>query len=86
LRVAAVIGTAAGGVETFQQQAIVQHSRGFDAVERHLFAGFLPNMAAARIAIKYGIRAPSHAIGSACTTRYPWADAYLLPNQRLEVL
>jgi 3-oxoacyl-[acyl-carrier-protein] synthase II len=67
LRVAAVIASATGGMETFERQAIVQHNRGFDAVDRHLFNGFLPNMAAARIAIKHGIRGPSFAIASACT-------------------
>jgi 3-oxoacyl-[acyl-carrier-protein] synthase II len=67
LRVAAVIATATGGTETFEQQAIVQYNEGFDAVDRHLFNGFLPNMAAARIAIKHGIRGASYAIASACT-------------------
>ncbi|BBZ48181.1 beta-ketoacyl-[acyl-carrier-protein] synthase family protein [Mycobacterium parmense] len=67
LRVAAIIATATGGTMTFEQAALVQRDQGFDAVERHLFNGFLPNMAAARIAIKYGIRGPSHAIASACT-------------------
>jgi 3-oxoacyl-[acyl-carrier-protein] synthase II len=66
LRVAAVIATATGGLESFQQQATVQHTGGFDEVERHLFAAFLPNMAAARIAIKHGVRGPSYAIASAC--------------------
>ncbi len=36
-------------------------------MDRHLFAGFLPNMAAARVAIKHGVRGPSYAIASACT-------------------
>ncbi|MDD4866693.1 MAG: beta-ketoacyl synthase N-terminal-like domain-containing protein, partial [Mycobacterium sp.] len=48
LRVAAVIATATGGLQTFERQAIVQHSDGCHAVDRHLFNGFLPNMAAAR--------------------------------------
>jgi 3-oxoacyl-[acyl-carrier-protein] synthase II len=67
LRVAAVIATATGGLQTFEQQALLRHEQGFDAVDRHLFNGFLPNMTAARIAIKHGIRGPSHSIGSACT-------------------
>ncbi|MEY8014802.1 beta-ketoacyl-[acyl-carrier-protein] synthase family protein [Mycobacterium servetii] len=67
LRVAAVIATATGGTMTFAQQALMQHREGFDAVDGHLFNGFLPNMSAARIAIKHGIRGPSFAIASACT-------------------
>lgn len=66
LRVAAVIATATGGMQTFEQQAVVQHDCGFEAVERHLYDGFLPNMAAARIVIKHGIRGPSYAIAAAC--------------------
>jgi 3-oxoacyl-[acyl-carrier-protein] synthase II len=38
LRVAAVIATATGGLESFQQQAAVQHNRGFDEVDRHAAA------------------------------------------------
>ena len=66
LRVAAVIATATGGTQTFEQQALIQHSEGFEAVDRHLWNGFLPSMASARIAIKYGIRGPSYSIASAC--------------------
>lgn len=66
LRVAAIIATATGGTITFEQQALVQRDEGFEAVDRHLFNGFLPSMASARIAIKYGIRGPSYSIASAC--------------------
>lgn len=66
LRVAAVISTGAGGMETFEAQAMVQQTRGADAVSPYLFAGFLPNMASARIAMKYGIRGPSYTITTAC--------------------
>ena len=45
LRVAAVIATATGGIETFEQQAIVANTRGVDVVHRHLFHAFLPDMA-----------------------------------------
>ncbi|KZM75674.1 beta-ketoacyl-[acyl-carrier-protein] synthase family protein [Nocardia terpenica] len=65
-RVAVIVSTGAGGMETFEQQALVQHARGTGAVSPYLFAGFLPNMAAARIAIKYGIRGPSATISTAC--------------------
>jgi 3-oxoacyl-[acyl-carrier-protein] synthase II len=67
LRVAVVIATATGGIKTLEQQAIACHDRGLDEVDRHLFAGFLPNMAAARVAVKHGIRGPSYAIATACT-------------------
>ncbi|MGV9674150.1 beta-ketoacyl-[acyl-carrier-protein] synthase family protein [Nocardia sp. NPDC003482] len=66
LRVAVIVSTGAGGMETFEQQAIVQNDRGVGAVSPYLFAGFLPNMSAARIAIKYGVRGPSATISTAC--------------------
>jgi 3-oxoacyl-[acyl-carrier-protein] synthase II len=79
LRVAAVISTGAGGMETFEAQATIQHTRGTDAVSPYLFAGFLPNMAAARIAIKYGIRGPSYTITTACAaSAHAVADALRL--------
>jgi 3-oxoacyl-[acyl-carrier-protein] synthase II len=79
LRVAAVISTGAGGMETFEAQAMVQHTRGTDAVSPYLFAGFLANMATARVAIKYGIRGPSYTITTACAaSAHAVAEAFRL--------
>lgn len=79
LRVAAVISTGAGGMETFEAQATIQHARGTDAVSPYLFAGFLPNMATARVVMKYGIRGPSYTITTACAaSAHAVADALRL--------
>jgi 3-oxoacyl-[acyl-carrier-protein] synthase II len=67
LRVAVVISTGAGGMQTFERQAMALQERGVTGVTSYLYAGFLPNMSAARIAIKYGIRGYSAAISTACS-------------------
>ncbi len=65
-RVAVVLATGGGGLETFEQQSHRRLERGRPAVSPYLLPGMLSNMAAARIAIKYGIRGYSSAIVTAC--------------------
>ncbi|MEV5530186.1 beta-ketoacyl-[acyl-carrier-protein] synthase family protein [Streptomyces prunicolor] len=67
LRTAVVMSTGAGGMQTFEQQAVAMDRKGVTGVTSYLYAGFLPNMSAARIAIKYGIRGFSSAISTACS-------------------
>lgn len=54
------------GLSTYEAQALARAERGPTAVSPYLLPGMLPNMAAARIAIKYGIRGWSSAIATAC--------------------
>ncbi|MGW4649972.1 beta-ketoacyl-[acyl-carrier-protein] synthase family protein [Kitasatospora sp. NPDC004289] len=65
-RIAVVIGTGGGGLETFEQQSHRRLERGRPAVSPYLLPGMLSNMAAARIAIKYGMRGYSSAPVTAC--------------------
>jgi 3-oxoacyl-[acyl-carrier-protein] synthase II len=67
-RVAAVISSGAGGLATYEEQAVAKAARGRSAVSPYLLPGMLPNMAAARIAIRYGIRGVSSAIATACAS------------------
>ncbi|MGV9269035.1 beta-ketoacyl-[acyl-carrier-protein] synthase family protein [Kitasatospora sp. NPDC003701] len=66
LRAAVVVSSGGGGLETYEEQARGRHARGRAAVSPYLLPGMLPNMAAARVAIKYGIRGYSAAIATAC--------------------
>jgi 3-oxoacyl-[acyl-carrier-protein] synthase II len=66
LRVAVVVSTGGGGLETFEQYSRARFERGRPAVSAYLLPGMLSNMAAARIAIKYGIRGYSSAFVTAC--------------------
>ncbi len=65
-RVAVVVSTGGGGLETFEQYSHARAERGRPAVSPYLLPGMLSNMAAARIAIKYGARGFSTAIVTAC--------------------
>jgi 3-oxoacyl-[acyl-carrier-protein] synthase II len=62
----AVILSGTGGLATLEAQVIRRVERGRPGVSPYLLPGMLPNMGAARIAIKYGIRGYSSAIATAC--------------------
>ncbi len=65
-RVAVVVATGGGGLETFEQVSHARMERGRPAVSPYLLPGMLSNMATARIAIKHGIRGFSSTIVTAC--------------------
>ena len=65
-RTAVVLATGGGGLETFEQQSHKRLDRGRPGVSPYLLPGMLSNMAAARIAIKHGIRGYSSAVVTAC--------------------
>jgi 3-oxoacyl-[acyl-carrier-protein] synthase II len=65
-RIAVVVSTGGGGLETFEQSSHARLARGRPGVSPYLLPGMLSNMAAARIAIKYGIRGYSAAFVTAC--------------------
>jgi 3-oxoacyl-[acyl-carrier-protein] synthase II len=65
-RIAIVVSTGGGGLETYEDYARARWDRGRPAISPYLLPGMLSNMAAARIAIKYGIRGYSAALVTAC--------------------
>ena len=66
LRVAVVVSSGGGGLETYERYAALRAERGRPGVSPYLLPGMLSNMAAARIAIKFGIRGYSAAVSTAC--------------------
>jgi len=62
----AVIVSGTGGLATLEAQVVIRTQKGRLGVSPYLLPGMLPNMAAARIAIKYGLRGYSSSIGTAC--------------------
>jgi 3-oxoacyl-[acyl-carrier-protein] synthase II len=66
LRAGIVVSTGGGGLKTYEDQAAARHERGRTAISPYLAPGMLPNMAAARIAIKYGLRGYSSSVSTAC--------------------
>ncbi|WP_018681767.1 beta-ketoacyl-[acyl-carrier-protein] synthase family protein [Actinokineospora enzanensis] len=65
-RVAVVVSSGGAGLETYEQYAALRRASGRAKVSPYLLPGMLSNMAAARIAIKHGIRGYSSAIATAC--------------------
>lgn len=64
-RVAVVI-SGVGGLETLAAQAVERSRRGRLGVSPFMLPGVLPNMAAARVAIKFGVRGYTSSSGTAC--------------------
>jgi 3-oxoacyl-[acyl-carrier-protein] synthase II len=67
-RVAVVVSTGGGGLESYEDFAAARRERGRPAVSPYLLPGMLANMAAARIAIGYGITGYSSSISTACSS------------------
>ncbi|MYU25783.1 beta-ketoacyl-[acyl-carrier-protein] synthase family protein [Streptomyces sp. SID8352] len=65
-RVAVIVSSGAGGLSTYEEQAVARSARGRIAVSPALLPGMLPNMPSARIAIRHGIRGLSSSIAIAC--------------------
>jgi 3-oxoacyl-[acyl-carrier-protein] synthase II len=64
-RVATVV-SGTGGLAGLADQVVTRTHKGPLSVSPYLLPGILPNMATARIAIKYGLRGYSSSIGTAC--------------------
>ncbi len=65
-RVAVIVSTGGGGLESYEAAAARRERSGRPGVSPYLLPGMLSNMAAARIAIKHGIRGYSAALTTAC--------------------
>ncbi len=66
-RTAVIVG-GVGGMATLETQVLARAERGRAAVSPYLLTGILPNMPAARIAIRFGIRGYTSSIGTACAS------------------
>lgn len=62
----AVVVSGVGGLETLGEQAVQRSKRGRLGVSPFMLPAVLPNMAAARIAIRFGIRGYTSSVGTAC--------------------
>lgn len=66
-RIGVIVG-GVGGMATLEQQVLARAERGRAAVSPYLLTGILPNMPAARIAIRFGLRGYSSSVGTACAS------------------
>ncbi len=67
-RVAVIVGTGIGGMQTFYEQSIKLHERGPRGVSPFFIPMLIPDILAGHISIKYGFRGPNYCVVSACAT------------------
>lgn len=67
-RIGAIIGTGIGGAGTLMEQADKMVESGPRYVSPHLVPMMLPDTAAAKIAIAFGLRGPNMAVSTACAS------------------
>jgi len=67
-RVAVIMGSGIGGLETLEQQKEILSSRGPDRVSPFFIPMMISNMAAGQIAINYGLRGANLTTTSACAS------------------
>lgn len=67
-RVAVMIGSGIGGMETFYKQAVEYRDGGPRAVSPFFTPMLIPDIAAGQVSIKYGFRGPNFCAVSACAT------------------
>lgn len=67
-RVAVIVGTGIGGMQTFYDQAVSLHERGPRGVSPFFIPMLIPDIVAGQISIRYGFRGPNFATVSACAT------------------
>lgn len=67
-RVAVIIGSGIGGMQTFFKQAVDFKEKGHRAMSPFFIPMLIPDMAAGQVSIKYGFRGPNFCAVSACAT------------------
>jgi len=61
-------GSGIGGIQTFYQQAIINHTQGPRRISPFFIPMMIPNIASGLISIQYGFRGPNYCSVSACAT------------------
>ncbi|HEU5262646.1 MAG TPA: beta-ketoacyl-ACP synthase II [Gemmatimonadales bacterium] len=78
-RVGVVIGTGTGGVATFEENCRALFEKGPSRVSPFFVPMYMPNVAAALISMRYGVKGPNYATVSACaSSAHSVADAATL--------
>ncbi len=81
-RIGVIYGSGIGGIETFYQQSVINHTQGPDRVSPFFIPMLIPDIAAGYISIHYGFRGPNYCIVSACATaNNNMIDAFMLIQQ-----
>ena len=67
-RIGVIFGSGIGGIQTFYNQSILNHTQGPDRVSPFFIPMMIPDIAAGFISIHYGFQGPNYCIVSACAT------------------
>lgn len=83
-RTGVIFGSGIGGIQTFDEQAILNSTQGPARISPFFIPMMIPDIAPGQISIHYGFRGPNYCIVSACATaNNNMIDAYLLIKQNL---
>jgi 3-oxoacyl-[acyl-carrier-protein] synthase II len=78
-RIGAIVGTGTGGLQTFEENCRALFEKGPSRVSPFFVPMYMPNVAAALISMRYGIKGPNYATVSACaSSAHSVADAVAL--------
>jgi 3-oxoacyl-[acyl-carrier-protein] synthase II len=81
-RIGVIFGSGIGGIQTFYQQSVINHSQGPGRISPFFIPMMIPDIASGYISIQYGFRGPNYCVVSACATaNNNMIDSYLLIKQ-----
>jgi 3-oxoacyl-[acyl-carrier-protein] synthase II len=67
-RIGAIVGTGTGGLQTFEENCRALLEKGPSRVSPFFVPMYMPNVAAALLSMRYGVKGPSYATVSACAS------------------
>ncbi|MFU8796742.1 MAG: beta-ketoacyl-ACP synthase II [Dehalococcoidia bacterium] len=67
-RIGVVLGSCAGGMDTYGKNLFALHNEGADRVSPFFIPGFIANMAAGEVAMAAGIKGPGKCVVTACAS------------------
>src|SRR5438128_905042 len=67
-RVGVIVGTGTGGLQTFEENARALFEKGPSRVSPFFVPMYMPNVAAALISMRYGVKGPNYCTVSACAS------------------
>lgn len=83
-RTGVIFGSGIGGIQTFDEQAIINSTQGPSRISPFFIPMMIPDIASGQISIQYGFRGPNYCIVSACATgNNNMIDAFLLIKHNL---
>lgn len=74
-----IFGSGIGGIQTFYNQAVINHAQGPERISPFFIPMMIPDIAAGQVSIQYGFRGPNYCAVSACATANNCIiDSYLM--------